>query len=69
MYSNWSYDDYNSRCTLLKEKCKFSYCKQENNTENEEISNNDDEISTDFAEQNIRPQAKLFKTAILRRRR
>jgi len=34
MYSNWSYD-YN-RFILLKEKCKFGYCKQKNNTENDE---------------------------------
>ena len=36
MYSNWSYD-YN-RFILLKEKCKFGYCKQENNTDSDEIS-------------------------------
>jgi hypothetical protein len=36
MYSNWSYD-YN-RFILLKEKCKFGYCKQDNNTENDEIT-------------------------------
>ena len=36
MYSNWAYDF--NRFTLLKEKCKFGYCKTENNTENDEIT-------------------------------
>jgi hypothetical protein len=36
MYSNWAFDF--ERFTLLKEKCKFGYCKSDNNTDSDEIS-------------------------------